>query len=230
MWDHWGSDCAGDGQGIMGSLIRHNQDNKLGDKGSAPAQLSTLQPRLLTAYTASLLPTIQCFIGWEQGVDSSAALVNTKWSMNAKAVCNRVFSFSKVIKLGLFSWIVYSVARLSSGLDMFMVALYVNQSQLLCGVCSVSWVQGDEDMPSSSQQAWWGRLWLVDRLRSFLSLADEKLRLHPLLLDCIIEHLFIFMICPWQSRNQDAKHEYNPLTVRSCEFIIIEEVKLRRSH
>ena len=67
-------------------------------------------------------------------------------------------------------------------------------------------------------------------LRSVLSLADEKLRLHPLLLDCIIEHLFIFMICPWQSRNQDAKHEYNPLTVRSCEFIIIEEVKLMRSH
>ena len=42
-----------------------------------------------------------------------------------------------MIKLGLFAWIVYSVARLSSGLDMFMVALYVNQSELLCGVCSV---------------------------------------------------------------------------------------------
>ena len=67
-------------------------------------------------------------------------------------------------------------------------------------------------------------------LGSVFSLADEKLSPRPLLLDCIIEHLFIFMICPWQSRNQDAKHEYNPLTVRSCEFIIIEEVKLRRSH
>ena len=58
-------------------------------------------------------------------------------SLNAQAFCNRVFSYSKVIKLGLFAWIVYSVARLSSGLDMFMVALYVNQSELLCGVCSV---------------------------------------------------------------------------------------------
>ena len=47
----------------------------------------------------------------------------------------------KVIKLCLFSferlWVVYSVARLGSGLDMFMVALYVNQSELLCGVCRV---------------------------------------------------------------------------------------------
>ena len=50
-------------------------------------------------------------------------------------------SVSKVIKSGLFSWMVYSVARLSSGLDMFMVALYVNQSQLLCGVWSVDCVQ-----------------------------------------------------------------------------------------
>ena len=120
-----------------GSLIRHNQDNKLRDKGSAPAQLSTQQPdsNQLHSHTPSSLLFNASFDG--NRVLTKVMHRSIRLSLNAQAFCNRVFSYSKVIKLGLFAWIVYSVARLSSGLDMFMVALYVNQSELLCGVCSV---------------------------------------------------------------------------------------------
>ena len=123
-----------------GSLIRHNTDNKLRDKGSAPAQLSTQQPDSNQptephSHTPSSLQFNASFDG--NRVLTKVMHRSIRLSLNAQAFCNRVFSYSKVIKLGLFAWIVYSVARLSSGLDMFMVACYVNQSELLCGVCSV---------------------------------------------------------------------------------------------
>ena len=117
-----------------GSLIRHNQDNKLRDKGSAPAQLSTQQPdsnqpHSYTPFNSMLhLMGTGCWLKW------CLSQFDYRWTPKHFALESLV---SKVIKLGLFAWIVYSVARLSSGLDMFMVALYVNQSQLLCGVCIV---------------------------------------------------------------------------------------------
>lgn len=62
MWDHWGSDCAGDGQAIMGSLIRHNQDNKLGIK--APHRLSCQHNSQTPHSLHSFTPPYNSMLHW----------------------------------------------------------------------------------------------------------------------------------------------------------------------